>query len=146
MLSRNKWLIVFASVVTLSVLSYSLARFFAAGRRAEDIYAVEYAAEVIIECMKHNGNSWPAGWEELAPYAVRWPIDDLRGRIQIDFEFMPSDLMDASPPVRIAYLKSAVQQRSGRREYFEGRNPYAKLYEYLESTMWRSPRTTTPAT
>ncbi|MEK6234821.1 MAG: hypothetical protein N2C14_08920, partial [Planctomycetales bacterium] len=101
-------------------------------------YAVWWVADMIIVYMEDNDNAWPQGWDDLhKPYEKlversrrAWTFEELRARVEVDWDADPSVLADASPvegepPFRVIWL------RDGTSSHWSGREPNRMILDHL---------------
>jgi len=108
-------------------------------------YAVWWVAGMVIDHMETHDGEWPRGWDDLResyvneakkasyprPPAYPWPFDELRRRIEIDWNAEPRNLASADsrpgePPFRVIWL------RDGSQSYWSGAEPNQLILEYLK--------------
>jgi len=118
----------------------------------KDAYAVWWAADLVIEHLEKHGGSWPRNWDELratseqaykgtvstnrdgtmiAEFRPRESIDELRQRVEIDWNADPkllvkADFRQTSGPFRVIWL------RNGKSTHYVGREPNEMVLEYLK--------------
>lgn len=123
-----------------------------------DAYAVWWTADLVIEHMERHGGSWPRSWDELrttsdqaykgitstnrdgtmlAEFRPRDAIDELRQRVDIDWQADPTTLAktefkQTGPPFRVIWL------RNGKPTHYSGKEPNNMVLEYLK---WKEKET-----
>lgn len=128
--------------VVLALLGSAGAVYFAcrAITAKHDAYAVEWVSGMVIEYMETHDGAWPRGWEDLrTPFETLakgssgpWTLENLRARVDVDWEADPAQLTTASdtgaePPFKVIWL------RSGRQTHFRDREPNRMILDYLRN-------------
>jgi hypothetical protein len=103
-----------------------------------DAYAVEWAADMVIEYMKSHDGAWPRSWDDLRePYKAcaqrvgePWTFEQLRDRVDVNWDVDPVRLANApdigaEPPFVVIWL------RSGSGSHWEAHEPNRKILDYL---------------
>ncbi len=115
-------------------------------------YAAWWTADLVIDHMERHDGAWPHSWEELratseqtykgtastnrdgtmiAEFRPRASIEELQGRIDIDWSANPSELVkaqfkDSGPPFRV------IRLRNGKSTHYAGKEPNEMVLEYLK--------------
>lgn len=115
-------------------------------------YAVEWVADMVITHMEANNGRWPANWDDLRDdyehdvQAVRarpWTFDELRSRVEVDWQADPESLARTAdpgkdPPFRVIWLKD------GSTTHWTGMEPNRTILNYLKKRAASSRPTSSP--
>ena len=108
--------------------------------RVDDAYAGEWAATMIIQHQETSDGRWPENWDDLeAAYeqileqerVIPFPMDDLKQRVEIDFDADPAELVTMPDPPGDAPPFEVIRHTSGDHRYWRGKNPNSEVLRYL---------------
>jgi hypothetical protein len=156
---RTRIIIGSVSAVVLAVAGFLAYAAYQAGHVViPNAYAVWWTADLVIDHMEKHDGAWPRSWDELrvtseqaykgtvstnldgtviAEFRPRDTIEDLRKRVEIDWNADPRELVKAEfkakrPPFRVIWL------RNGKSTHYQGKEPNDMVLEYLK---WREKKT-----
>jgi hypothetical protein len=99
-----------------------------------DCYAVWWVADMVVVHMEDNDGAWPNDWDELhrayricveRTSARPWSFEELRDRVEVDFDVDPTRLPIDGVPQRVIWL------RDGSDHHWERREPNTLVQQYL---------------
>jgi hypothetical protein len=140
---RRLYLAVFLTVICIAAgygmyVLRTIQDFVSVGVR--DMYAQWWVADMVIEHMASHDGAWPRNWDDLRrPYATcvqqtgsePWNFDELRDRVEINFEANPKELAKATPPTETKPPFRVIYLRNGKVRHYQGREANQMVWDYL---------------
>jgi len=134
-----RWLTAFILVLVLCVTLGFFAMLWGAYRVAHVVvpnaYAVEWVSSLVIQHLKHNADTWPRGWHDLADDYERvgcpWSFGELKDRVDVNWQADPRELahviaQPGRPPFRVIWL------RDGSTTHWTSAEPNQLIRDYLQ--------------